>query len=117
MGPTDLLKPVIERHFNGTIHFGRVSVKPGKPTTFATIPYKDGRHKPVFALPGNPASALVTFQIFVVPALRQLGGWPKETWHIPRLRVTVSHFYWYFYKVPHIIWAEVERSNEVRSTD
>jgi gephyrin len=34
MGPTDLLKPVIERHFNGTIHF---AVKPGKPTTFATI--------------------------------------------------------------------------------
>ncbi|KAJ7639510.1 MoeA, N-terminal and linker domain-containing protein [Roridomyces roridus] len=38
MGPTDLLKPVIERHFQGTIHFGRVTVKPGKPTTFATIP-------------------------------------------------------------------------------
>ena len=38
MGPTDLLKPVVERHFDGTIHFGRVTIKPGKPTTFATIP-------------------------------------------------------------------------------
>ncbi|KAG6834014.1 hypothetical protein H0H93_012564, partial [Arthromyces matolae] len=57
MGPTDLLKPVIERHFNGTVHFGRVSMKPGKPTTFATIPFENVA-KPAFALPGNPASAL-----------------------------------------------------------
>ncbi|KAI6152403.1 hypothetical protein BKA82DRAFT_4012880 [Pisolithus tinctorius] len=33
MGTSDLLKPVIERRFNGTIHFGRVAIKPGKPTT------------------------------------------------------------------------------------
>ena len=38
MGTGDLLKPAIERHLNGTIHFGRVSMKPGKPTTFATAP-------------------------------------------------------------------------------
>ncbi|KII94617.1 hypothetical protein PLICRDRAFT_185708 [Plicaturopsis crispa FD-325 SS-3] len=104
MGPSDLLKPVIERHFNGTIHFGRVTVKPGawiiyqcpyqftprtstgKPTTFATIP-AHGKAKPVFALPGNPASALVTFHIFVVPALRKLGGWPAEQCQLPRVRV------------------------------
>lgn len=90
MGPTDLLKPVIERHFDGTIHFGRVTMKPGKPTTFATIPSKTGSEKkPIFALPGNPASALVTFHIFVVPALRKLGGWPKEKCQLPRVRVEV----------------------------
>ncbi|KAJ6587789.1 MoaB/Mog domain-containing protein [Mycena sp. CBHHK59/15] len=86
MGPTDLLKPIIERHFKGTIHFGRVTVKPGKPTTFATIPRADGTTKPMFALPGNPASALVTFNVFVVPALRKLGGWPAarcELAHVP----------------------------------
>jgi gephyrin len=88
MGPTDLLKPVIERHFSGTVHFGRVAVKPGKPTTFATIPWKD-LLKPIFALPGNPASALVTFQIFVVPALRKMGGWKKEMWNLPKVNVTV----------------------------
>jgi gephyrin len=87
MGPTDLLKPVIERHFNGTIHFGRVTVKPGKPTTFATIPFKGRIQKPVFSLPGNPASALVTFHIFVIPALRILGGWPKEQCQLPRVQV------------------------------
>ncbi|KAF5388108.1 hypothetical protein D9615_000748 [Tricholomella constricta] len=90
MGPTDLLKPVIERHFNGTIHFGRVTIKPGKPTTFATIPFKNGVSKPMFALPGNPASALVTFHVFVIPALRLLGGWPKHSVQLPRVRVKLQ---------------------------
>jgi len=90
MGPTDLLKPVIERYFNGTIHFGRVTIKPGKPTTFATIPFQNGVSKPMFALPGNPASALVTFHVFVVPALRLLGGWPKALIHLPRIRVELQ---------------------------
>ncbi|KAF8207824.1 MoaB/Mog domain-containing protein [Mycena galopus ATCC 62051] len=90
MGPTDLLKPVIERHFAGTIHFGRVTVKPGKPTTFATIPCAGGIAKPVFALPGNPASALVTFNIFVVPALRKLGGWPESRCHLARVPVKLA---------------------------
>ncbi|KAG5648722.1 hypothetical protein DXG03_000069 [Asterophora parasitica] len=90
MGPTDLLKPVIERHFDGTVHFGRVTIKPGKPTTFATIPFQNGRSKPMFALPGNPASALVTFHVFVVPALRLLGGWPKQSAQLPRIRVELQ---------------------------
>ncbi|KAJ7880952.1 hypothetical protein B0H13DRAFT_2050012 [Mycena leptocephala] len=89
MGPTDLLKPVIERHFQGTIHFGRVTVKPGKPTTFATIPCA-GVAKPVFALPGNPASALVMFNIFVVPALRKLGGWPEARCQLARVPVKLA---------------------------
>lgn len=89
MGASDLLKPVIERHLDGMIHFGRVKVKPGKPTTFATIPSPNGENIPVFALPGNPASALVTFHVFVVPALRRLGGWPAERCQLPRIRVQV----------------------------
>lgn len=88
MGPADLLKPVIERNFNGTVHFGRVTVKPGKPTTFATITV-GAVAKPLFALPGNPASALVTFYIFVIPALRKLGGWPVAYHNLPRLQVKV----------------------------
>jgi len=90
MGPTDLLKPIIERQLNGTIHFGRVTVKPGKPTTFASVPFTD-QNKPVFALPGNPASALVTFQVFVVPALRRLGGWPVAQCQLPRVQVQVQN--------------------------
>ncbi|KZT66051.1 hypothetical protein DAEQUDRAFT_489147 [Daedalea quercina L-15889] len=89
MGASDLLKPVIERHLAGTIHFGRVKVKPGKPTTFATVPTPGGRSArvPMFALPGNPASAIVTFHVFVLPALRRLGGWPEARCQLPRVRV------------------------------
>ena len=94
MGVGDLLKPVIEHHLGGTVHFGRVRVKPGKPTTFATIPAPAGGQGsasvPLFALPGNPASALVTFHIFVVPALRKLGGWPSARCRLPSVRVQVS---------------------------
>lgn len=96
MGASDLLKPVIERHLNGTIHFGRVKIKPGKPTTFATVPVapqsgEAQRHVPVFALPGNPASALVTFHLFVVPALRRLGGWPVWMCQLPKVKVKLQH--------------------------
>ena len=75
MGELDLLKPTIERSLGGTIHFGRVAMKPGKPTTFATIPASTT--KLIFALPGNPASALVTFHLFVLPSLRKASGLKK----------------------------------------
>ena len=82
MGELDLLKPTIERSLGGTIHFGRVSMKPGKPTTFATIPFKptgdqtqqERQSKLIFSLPGNPASALVTLNLFVLPSLHKLSG-------------------------------------------
>jgi len=107
MGVTDLFKPIIESQLNGTIHFGRVAIKPGKPTTFATVPVTSGgappsptpptltsssnlRTKPIFALPGNPASALVMFWMFVLPALRRMGGYPRERCGLPRTRVTIN---------------------------
>jgi molybdopterin molybdotransferase len=67
VGSRDLIKPILARI--GTIHFGRVAFKPGKPTTFATV---DDRL--VFGLPGNPVSSLVSFEVFVRPALRKLQG-------------------------------------------
>lgn len=78
MGELDLLKPTIERSLGGTIHFGRVSMKPGKPTTFATVPFKNNagerETKVIFSLPGNPASAVVTYHLFVLPSLHQVSG-------------------------------------------
>lgn len=73
MGELDLLKPTIERKLGGVIHFGRVAMKPGKPTTFATVEVK-GKTKVIFALPGNPASASVTSHLFVLPSLRKFSG-------------------------------------------
>jgi molybdopterin molybdotransferase len=51
--------------------FWKVDIKPGRPTAFGL---KDG--KPVFSLPGNPVSSLVTFELFVRPALLKMMGHP-----------------------------------------
>ncbi len=53
--------------------FWKVAVKPGKPIYFGYID-QDGRRKLFFALPGNPVSSLVTFQLFVKPALMKMQG-------------------------------------------
>jgi gephyrin len=93
MGELDLLKPTIERSLGGTIHFGRVAMKPGKPTTFATVPVKNNAgervSKVIFSLPGNPASALVTFHLFVLPALHQMSGVSPPG--LPRVPVVLAH--------------------------
>ncbi|KAF2496724.1 hypothetical protein BU16DRAFT_483980 [Lophium mytilinum] len=92
MGELDLLKPTIERSLGGTIHFGRVNMKPGKPTTFATVPLKTSTgervSKSVFALPGNPASAVVCFHLFVLPALHQAAGIKPAG--LPRVKVVLE---------------------------
>ncbi|KAI0415485.1 molybdenum cofactor synthesis domain-containing protein [Xylaria grammica] len=93
MGELDLLKPTIERSLGGTIHFGRVSMKPGKPTTFATVPVKNDAgervSKVIFSLPGNPASALVTFHLFVLPSLHQMSGISPAG--LPKVPVFLAH--------------------------
>lgn len=93
MGELDLLKPTLERSLGGTIHFGRVAMKPGKPTTFATVPLKstdgDPVTKLVFSLPGNPASALVTSHLFVLPSLQYSSG--REAPHgLPKVKVLLE---------------------------
>ncbi|KAF8540198.1 MoaB/Mog domain-containing protein [Trichophaea hybrida] len=83
MGELDLLKPTIEQSLQGTIYFGRVAMKPGKPTTFATV-----GEKKIFALPGNPASALVTFHLFVLPSLRKAAGY--DAFELPKVKVVAE---------------------------
>ena len=70
VGTHDLVKPLLESL--GTVHVGRVKLKPGKPFTFATI-----GDKVAFGLPGFPVSSLVTFEVFVRPALRKMQGFAK----------------------------------------
>ncbi|XP_032356013.1 gephyrin a isoform X3 [Etheostoma spectabile] len=106
MGEKDYLKQVLDIDLHAQIHFGRVFMKPGLPTTFATVDI-DGIRKLIFALPGNfnfretgpsllevvapsetearqpltpaprgsnPVSAVVTCNLFVIPALRKMQG-------------------------------------------
>ncbi len=68
VGTHDLVKPLLESL--GEVHIGRVKLKPGKPFTFATV----GDGKLAFGLPGFPVSSLVTFEVFVRPALRKMQG-------------------------------------------
>jgi molybdopterin molybdotransferase len=71
VGTHDLVKPLLESL--GDVHVGRVKLKPGKPFTFATL---DGG-KIAFGLPGFPVSSLVTFEVFVRPALRKMQGFAR----------------------------------------
>ena len=82
MGTRDLIKPLLERL--GTVHFGRVNFKPGKPLTFATI-----GDTLTFGLPGYPVSSLVTFEVLVRPALLKMQG--RTQVGRPRVEVEVEH--------------------------
>jgi len=84
MGQLDLVKPYLAER--GTIHFGRVNTKPGKPVTFATVD-----DKPCFALPGFPVSAMVSFEIFTRPALRKMMG--HTTLYRPRQQAELTHHF------------------------
>ena len=65
--------------------FHKVRLKPGKPVWFGCFdrPHGGGRCL-VFGLPGNPASSLVCFDLFVRPALGTLLGWPQARLSLPR---------------------------------
>jgi molybdopterin molybdotransferase len=77
MGTKDFIKPLLAEL--GTVHFGRIAFKPGKPTMCASV-----GEKLVFGLPGNPVSSLVSFEVFVRPALRRLqGDSTPERPHVP----------------------------------
>jgi molybdopterin molybdotransferase len=83
VGTHDLVKPLLESL--GEVHIGRVKLRPGKPFTFATLP--EGRL--AFGLPGFPVSSLVTFEVFVRPALRRMQGF--SVLQRPRLPVRLGY--------------------------
>jgi molybdopterin molybdotransferase len=68
VGELDLVREALARA-GAELHLWKVSMRPGKPVTFGSL---GGR--PVFGLPGNPVSAMVTFELFVRPALLKMSG-------------------------------------------
>ncbi|GGZ00603.1 molybdopterin molybdenumtransferase MoeA [Streptomyces nitrosporeus] len=69
----------------GGVDFRRLAMQPGKPQGFGTI---GPDHTPLLALPGNPVSSYVSFELFVRPAIRTLMG--LEDVHRPRVRAALD---------------------------
>lgn len=76
VGDYDLVKQIFAEL--GEINFWKVRIKPGKPVAFGRV----GEKTHFFALPGNPVSSLVTFKLFVEPALY---AWHHGRWQLVEL--------------------------------
>jgi molybdopterin molybdotransferase len=84
VGDRDYVRPVLEK-LGCEIVFWGVRIKPGFPLVFGRF----GERGPlVFGLPGNPVSAMVTFEEFVRPALRKMAG--HAIWFRPRVEAELT---------------------------
>jgi molybdopterin molybdotransferase len=81
-GKYDLVEPVL-RDLDAEFLFDAVEIRPGRPAVFAIC-----QGKPVFGLPGNPVSTMVTFELFVAPGLDILAG--AETRALPLLKAKLA---------------------------
>ena len=81
-GKYDLVETVLGE-LGADIFFDAVAIRPGRPAVFGSC-----RGKPVFGLPGNPVSTMVTFELFVVPALDLLSGAAARPLQILGARLT-----------------------------
>jgi molybdopterin molybdotransferase len=73
VGKYDHVEEVL-RGLGAEFYFDAVAIRPGKPAVFGFC-----KNKPVFALPGNPVSTMVTFELFVVPAIELLSGFSPNS--------------------------------------
>ena len=99
VGDYDFVREALIELTGDGFAFWKVAIKPGKPLGFGR--YKDSV---IFGLPGNPASALVTFDIFVRPALAKLQGKPHRHPNRQRLRCR------------HALKPGIQRDNYLRAT-
>jgi molybdenum cofactor synthesis domain-containing protein len=83
MGDYDVVKAVLSRLAD--MRWMQIAIRPAKPFAFGMLPSGE-RSVPVFGLPGNPVSSLVSFELLARPALRHMAGDPSpdrpEVWAI-----------------------------------
>lgn len=72
MGDYDVVKAVLGRIAD--MSWFQIAMKPAKPFAFGTLASADGRSIPIFGLPGNPVSSLMSFELIARPALRTMMG-------------------------------------------
>lgn len=93
MGDFDLVKVVLDRMAD--MSWLQIAIKPAKPFAFGMVnsgmvnSRESSRAIPVFGLPGNPVSSMVSFELFARPALRKMMG--HSQLHRPRLRAIATH--------------------------
>ena len=83
MGDFDYVKMVLRRIAD--MRWMQVAIKPAKPLAFGTL-----EGTPVFGLPGNPVSSMVSFELFARPGLRAMLGHGADRLHRPRVRATAE---------------------------
>jgi molybdopterin molybdotransferase len=88
MGDIDLVRVVLDRM--GDMRWMKVDIRPARPLAFGLVAGPVGR-VPVFGLPGNPVSSMVSFALFARAGLRRMAGHPPDRWHLPRFRATAAH--------------------------
>lgn len=85
VGDRDVVRAVLARLPSKVHRWMQVSIRPAKPFAFAVLDGgRGGRGVPVFGLPGNPVSALVSAELFARPALRRMAGLGQ--WWRPSVR-------------------------------
>ena len=91
MGDTDLVKVVLDELAGpGGMRWMQVAIRPAKPLAFGRVGAAGGRRVPVFGLPGNPVSSMVSFELFARPGLRRLAGHPDDRLSRPRLAAVAA---------------------------
>ena len=81
MGDYDVVKAVLSRI--AEMHWMQLAIKPAKPFAFGLLQSSHGRRVPVFGLPGNPVSSLVSFELLARPAIRKMAGHLESAWDRP----------------------------------
>jgi molybdopterin molybdotransferase len=84
MGDMDYIKAILFESPDVTVHFRKLYMKPGKPLNFATQ-----GDTLIFGLPGNPVSSLVTFELFLRPAIGIMSGATEPDRPHVRVELTV----------------------------
>ena len=83
MGDFDFVKMVLRRIAD--MRWMQIAIKPAKPMAFGTL-----EGTPIFGLPGNPVSSMVSFELLARPGLRTMMGVPPQAVHRPRIRATAE---------------------------
>ncbi|MGI8492990.1 MAG: molybdopterin molybdotransferase MoeA [Acidimicrobiales bacterium] len=83
MGDFDYVKKVLDDL--GSMSWMQVAIRPAKPFAFGVI-----ANTPIFGLPGNPVSSMVSYELLARPGLRRMSGRPPDRWLRPTLRAVAD---------------------------